>query len=129
MSAPMKGSLTSWICVALTVTLTIYGQIVVKWQVTRWGRLPAGAHEKVVFFVKFFTSPWIVSVILATGFAALCWVAALSHLELSRAYPFTALSFVIVLLLSTAFFGEPLTPAKIVGVGLVVTGLVIGVSL
>jgi drug/metabolite transporter (DMT)-like permease len=125
----MKGGLTAWICVALTVTLTIYGQMIVKWQLTRWGRLPADTHEKAVFFVKFFSSPWIISVLLATGIAALCWVAALSHLELSRAYPFTALSFVIVLLLSSAFFGEPITPAKVLGIGLVVTGLVVGVSL
>ncbi len=125
----MKGGPIAWLCVALTILLTIYGQLVVKWQVLKRGRLPADLHGKVTFFVSFFLSPWVLSVLLATGVAAVSWVAALSQLELSRAYPFTALSFVTVLLLSAAFFGESITFAKLAGVGLVIAGLVVGARL
>jgi multidrug transporter EmrE-like cation transporter len=119
----------AWVYVTSTIVLTIYGQIVVKWQLLHRGHLPPDISSKIAFFVGFFTDPWIISVLIGTAIAALSWVAALSRLELSRAYPFTALSFVIVLVLSSAFFGEPLTPAKVLGIGFVVTGLVVGVSL
>jgi len=125
----MKSGPIAWICVAITISLTIYGQIVVKWQVLQRGRLPADFHDKVTFFVGFFLSPWMLSVLFATGIAAVSWVTALSHLELSRAYPFTALSFVTVSLLSAVFFGEAITLAKVAGVALVITGLIVGAGL
>src|SRR5271163_2281295 len=118
----MKSGLVAWICVAITISLTIYGQLVVKWQILQRGQLPTDFHDKVTFFVSFFLSPWMISVLFATGIAAVSWVIALSHLELSRAYPFTALSFVTVLLLSAVFFGETVTPPKVAGVALVIVG-------
>jgi multidrug transporter EmrE-like cation transporter len=125
----MKSGPIAWICVAITILMTIYGQLIVKWQVLQHGKLPADLHAKVMFFVEFFLSPWMISVLLAVGIAAIAWVAALSHLELSRAYPFTALSFVTVLLLSSVFFDERITIAKVAGVALVIAGLVVGVGL
>jgi multidrug transporter EmrE-like cation transporter len=119
----------SWLCVGLTVVLTIYGQMVVKWQILQRGHLPASLQGKFAFYVSFFLNPWVVSVLLATGVAAVSWVTALSRLELSRAYPFTALSFVTVLLLSGVFFDEAITPAKLAGIALVVAGLVVGAGL
>ena len=44
----------------------------------------------------------------------MAWMAALTHFELSRVYPFVALSFVLVLLLSAIVFGESLTWPKVV---------------
>jgi multidrug transporter EmrE-like cation transporter len=126
---PMKSSIIAWLSVAITIMLTIYGQLVVKWQVLQRGRLPVAFHDKVSYLLRFFLSPWMLSVLFATGVAAVTWVTALSHLELSRAYPFTALSFVTVLLLSAVFFGETITAAKLAGVALVVAGLVVGASL
>jgi multidrug transporter EmrE-like cation transporter len=125
----MKVGPVPWICVAVTIIVTIYGQLVVKWQVLQRGHLPAGLLGKLSFFVSFFTNPWMISVGVSIGIGALTWVAALSRLELSRAYPFTALSFISVLLLSAVFFGETITIAKVSGVLLVITGLVVGASL
>ncbi|HEX3692608.1 MAG TPA: EamA family transporter [Solirubrobacteraceae bacterium] len=115
--------------VASTIALTTYGQIVVKWQVLRQGHLPAGVHGKATFIASLLLNPWVLSA-LAGGFvAALAWMAALSKLEIGRAYPFMALSFVAVLALSAIFFGENVTSAKVAGIALVVAGLVVGNAL
>jgi multidrug transporter EmrE-like cation transporter len=119
----------AWACVATTILFTIYGQIVIKWQVRQRGALPGGLHAKLAFLVHLVADPWVLSALLGGFVAALAWMAALSKLELSRAYPFTALSFVVVLVLSGVFFDEQLTPAKLVGVALVIAGLVVGASL
>jgi multidrug transporter EmrE-like cation transporter len=118
-----------WICVAVTILVTIYGQLVVKWQIMQRGHPPPGLFDKVSFFAAFFTNPWMISVGISIGIGALTWVTALSRLELSKAYPFTALSFISVLLLSAVFFGESITIAKVAGVALVITGLIVGASL
>ena len=121
--------MAAWACVATTILFTIYGQIVVKWQVLRRGSLPGGTHAKLAFLANLLRDPWVLSALFGGFVAALAWMAALSKLELSRAYPFTALSFVMVLVLSGVLFGEQVTPAKIAGVALVIAGLVVGASL
>ncbi len=119
----------SWVYVATTIVLTVYGQIVVKWQVLRHGALPRSLRGKTDFFVHLLLNPWVISVLAAAFIAALSWMAAMSRLPLSRAYPFVGLSFVFILLLSGVFFDEAITAPKIAGVGLIVTGLIVGSSL
>lgn len=119
----------AWVCVATTIGLTVYGQIVVKWQVSRQGALPTTLQGKVEFFVHLLLNPWVISVLAAAFVAALSWMAAVSKLPLSTAYPFVGMSFVLVLLLSGVFFDEPITVPKALGVGLIVAGIIVGSAL
>jgi drug/metabolite transporter (DMT)-like permease len=116
----------SWVYVGLTVSLTLYCQLIVKWQVGEAGALPDGTWNKVEFLLRLAINPWIISVFAVGAVAALSWMAALSRLELSRAYPFIGLSFVLILLSSALFFDEPLTGWKVAGVALIVIGLFVG---
>lgn len=109
-----------------TVLFTVYGQIVVKWQVAKAGALPATLSEKVSFLFGLILNPWIMSGILAGFFALVCWLAAMTKFELSYAYPFMSLAFVFVLILSAVLFHEPLTVAKILGVLLIIAGIIVG---
>jgi drug/metabolite transporter (DMT)-like permease len=115
-----------YLYVATTVLLTVYGQLVVKWQVGHAGDLPAGVSDKMNWVLKLVVTPWVISAFLAAGAAAVCWFLAISHWELSRAYPFMATSFVLVLIGSGLFFSEPITVAKIAGILLIFAGLAVG---
>jgi drug/metabolite transporter (DMT)-like permease len=115
-----------YLYVATTVLLTVYGQLVVKWQVGRAGDLPAGVSDKIGWVLKLVVNPWIISVFVAAAIAAASWFLAISHWELSRAYPFVATSFVLVLLGSAVFFSEPITVAKVAGILLIFAGLAVG---
>ena len=116
----------SWVYVGLTIALTVYGQLIVKWQVGKAGDLPAGLWSKVEFLLRLAVNPWVISVFAAAAVAALSWMAAMTRLELSRAYPFVGLSFVLVLVFSAVFFDESLTAWKVAGVALIVLGLFVG---
>jgi multidrug transporter EmrE-like cation transporter len=118
---------SSWVFVAATVVLTVYGQVIVKWQAVRAGSFPSvGGAERVEYLARFFLTPWVISAFLAAGIAALAWIAALSRLDLSRAYPWMATSFIAVTLLSAWFFDERLGLWKVAGVALIVLGLIVG---
>lgn len=114
------------IYVAVTVLLTVYGQIIVKWQVDEAGAVPDSAAGKAHYVLRLFLQPWVLTALLAAAVAAGSWMLALTRLDLSVAYPFVALSFVLVLLASALLFNEPLTAAKVVGITFVVIGLIIG---
>jgi len=111
--------------VAATVVLTGYGQLVLKWQAS--ARPPAflgfAAHWPPV--VQMLVRPWVLSALLAAFAASVCWMLALTRLELSRAYPFTAATLVLVSLAAVPIFGESLGPVKVAGLALVAIGLIV----
>ncbi len=115
-----------YIYILLTIIFTVYGQLVVKWQVNLAGDFPASYWDKSLFLGKLLINPWVVSAMVATLIAAMSWMAAMTQLQLSQAYPFMGLSFVLILLLSGFFFQEPVTLTKIIGVSLIVVGIAIG---
>ena len=118
--------LAGYVYVLTTVLLTVYGQLIFKWRIDEAGAVPTGSSERLEFVARLAVNPWMVSVILATLAAALTYGAALTRFELSFAYPFMALSFVLVLLLSGWFFHESVTTLKVVGIVLIVAGIAIG---
>lgn len=109
-----------------SILFTVYGQIIVKWQVGKAGALPVSFSERIPFFLNLIFNPWILSGILAGFFALVCWLAAMTKFDLSYAYPFMSLAFVLVLVLSAILFHEPLTAAKILGVILIIAGIIVG---
>lgn len=111
--------------IALTILFTVYGQLVLKWQVSQAGALPVGIGAKVNFMFVLLLNPWIISGFVAAFLASLCWMAAMTKFNLSHAYPFMGLSFVLVLIGSGIFFGEVVTPLKIAGTALIVVGIAV----
>jgi multidrug transporter EmrE-like cation transporter len=118
--------LMGYVYVLATVVLTVYGQLIFKWRIDEAGAFPTGGSERLEYVARLAVNPWIVSVIVATVVASLTYAAALTRFDLSHAYPFMALSFVFVLLLSGWFFHESVTTLKVVGVFLIVAGIAIG---
>jgi multidrug transporter EmrE-like cation transporter len=56
--------------------------------------------------------------------ASVCvWLAALSKAPVSTAYPMLSLGYIVVAAVSVAWLGETLTPAKVLGIALICTGV------
>jgi multidrug transporter EmrE-like cation transporter len=115
-----------YLYIAMTVILTVYGQLILKWQVDRIGNPSGGMEAKLSFFAQALTNPWVLSGLGAAFAASLCWMLALTRLPLSTAYPYTATAFVLVVFAGAWIFSEPLTPQKVLGVFLIVAGLTVG---
>lgn len=111
--------------IALTLFFTVYGQLVLKWQMGQAGPMPAGGLAKLGFLLQQFLNPWIMTGFLAAFAASLAWMGAMTRFDLNYAYPFMSLAFVIVMLLGVAFLGETLNFAKVLGTLLVIGGLVV----
>lgn len=116
----------SYFYVICTILLTVYGQLIIKWQVLQFGALPEGGREKILFLLQLLLTPWVISAFLAALLASVTWMAAMTKLQLSHAYPFMSLAFILVTIFSAWLFHEPITTPKVVGLALVILGLAVG---
>jgi multidrug transporter EmrE-like cation transporter len=114
-----------YIYIVLTILLTAYGQLVLKWRMNSLGELPKALLGKLIFLVKAIFDPYIFSSFFAAFIASLTWMAALSKFDLSFAYPFMSMAFVVVLIASYFMLNEPLNFNKIAGMLFIVMGLII----
>lgn len=113
-----------YVYLALTLLFTAYGQLVLKWQSNLHHR-PLIAGGLSGYLWAMLLNPWVISGLLAAFMASVTWMLALTRFELSQAYPFTAISFVLILIASAVLFSEPLNAGKVVGTLLVVAGVLV----
>ena len=113
----------SAVYIAVTILLTVYGQLALKWHMNRAGEVPSEAIAAVLFLCRQLLSPLVISSFASAFIAGLTWMAAVSRMQLSIAYPFMSLAFPLVALLSAPLFGEQFTPLKGMGTALILLGL------
>lgn len=113
-----------YLYIAITVLLSTYGQLILKWRLNQLGPLPEALWSKLVFLLWSLLDPYILSSFVAAFLASLTWMAALSKFQLSFAYPFMSLSFILVMVASYWFLGEELTILRLAGCLLIVAGVV-----
>jgi drug/metabolite transporter (DMT)-like permease len=100
------------------VVFTVLGQLLIKqgaMQVKDGGSLLATA-----------TNPFIIGGLLSALVAAASWIKALQYYEMSWAYPFMSVSFLLVALLSALVFGEHIKATQWAGLAVVLLGLFVG---
>jgi len=116
----------SYFYILCSILLTVFGQLAIKWQVLKAGAFPDDNGKKIWFLFHLLLNPWVISAFMAALLASVTWMAAMTKLQLSHAYPFMSLAFVLVIFLSALFFHEPLTAPKLIGIALVMLGLIVG---
>lgn len=114
-----------YIFIGCTILFTVYGQLILKFRVSKHGALPPGLTDKLIYMFQLLLDPLVLSGFLAAFIASFFWMAALTKFEISYAYPFMALSYVIVIFLSVYLFNEPFTLNKILGMLFIVFGIII----
>jgi drug/metabolite transporter (DMT)-like permease len=106
---------------ALTVQMFVFvliisaGQILFKMAANSFDR------ENNILRVLLVPEVWVAFVLY--GLATLLWIYILNKHELSKAYPFVSLTFVIVPLLSVIFLKEKLDMYYFIGIGCILLGL------
>ncbi|WP_245727457.1 EamA family transporter [Nitrosovibrio tenuis] len=111
--------------ILLTLLFTVYGQLVLKWQMGKAPGMPDDNIDKILFLLQQFLNPWIMSGFASAFLASLAWMAAMTRFDLNYAYPFMSLAFIIVMLFSVMFLHESLTLQSVTGTVMVVAGLTV----
>ena len=119
-------NIQAYLAVLLTILITAYGQIVIKWQVLQINDFSGSDFSrKVLLLSGLLINPWVISALIAAVIASLSWMAAMTKLDLSQAYPLTALNLVIVSIGGIIFFNEIITINRFIGIGFIILGLLL----
>lgn len=108
-----------------TVLFAVYSQLVMRWQVSTAGPLPPELAGKAGFIAALLLNPWVLSGLAATFLSGVAWMMAMTKFEISYAYPFIGLNFILVPAAGVLLFGEGMNAAKLGGTALVVLGIIV----
>ncbi len=71
------------------------------------------------------TNPWVMGGMFLHVSALVVWLWALSKVDISFAYPFLALGYVLVSAMAWFWLGEELNSMKILGMGIIIIGILV----
>jgi drug/metabolite transporter (DMT)-like permease len=114
----------TWWLILLSVASGVAGQTVIKLGVERPEAVansagPAGLLRTIV------TSPLVLLGLFLYACGALAWIAVLRRMDLSYAYPFLALNFVLITLVSRFFLGEDVPLLRWAGIAVICVGILV----
>jgi drug/metabolite transporter (DMT)-like permease len=117
-----KKMLQYWWLILLSVLCGVGGQTVIKIGVSRPGAAEAAAGflPLVGMIIR---SPLVLAGLVLYGLGALAWIAVLARVDLSVAYPFLALNFILVTLSSQFLLGEKIPGLRWLGVLVICSGI------
>jgi len=109
--------------ILLSVLLGVLGQLLLKHGMTIMGRLDLGATGVWPALWRMATSPYVVGGLLVYMGGTFFWLLALNRVDLSYAYPFASLSYVLIFLSSWLLLREQINPLRLIGMLVICLGV------
>jgi drug/metabolite transporter (DMT)-like permease len=107
-----------------TVILVVVGQLLAKMGMNSIS-FNGQIESLTCFYLRALFSPLIVSGVIIYGFAVFSWLYVLSKVDLSFAYPFLSLTYVLVILSSWLLLGETIPTLRWAGVFFICVGILL----
>lgn len=106
----------------LSVLIATGGQVCFKKGMSIIGEISVDIGYIFAGIIKIITSPFVIFGLIFYAFSTILWLIALSKCDLNYAYPFAALTFILVMLASYLILHEPIPPTRIAGITLICLG-------
>lgn len=101
------------------------GQILLKYGMTITGEVTLVPEHMLAILWRFGTNPFVLGGLALYAGGTIFWLAALSRVDLSYAYPFASLSYIVMLLASWQIFNEQISLLRIAGTIVIGIGILL----
>jgi drug/metabolite transporter (DMT)-like permease len=109
--------------ILISVVAGAAGQILLKRGMSSMGPLTLSAGQFIPLVWRMATNPFVAFGLAVYMGGTLFWLTALSRVDLSYAYPFASLSYVVMLAASWRLFGEDISALRILGSLVIMLGV------
>ena len=113
------------ILLILGILIGTAGQLIMKQGVNALGGVHISPATLPTELLRMFTNPYVLIGLVFAGLSFVLWIAVISNLELSFAYPFVATSYIIILLFGYLIYHENVNLLRIGGVALIGAGVIL----
>ena len=111
--------------ILISVFLSAAGQILLKKGMNSMGPLTLTANQLIGMLWRIATNPYVVIGLTVYVFGTVFWLTALSRVDLSYAYPFASLSYILMLVASWGLFSENISFLRLLGTVVVGIGVLL----
>lgn len=108
-----------------SVALNAAAQLFIRQGMLQFGVVSFEAEQLWRMIWSVFTNCFLLSGMLCYAVSIVLWMVVLSKVNVSLAYPFLSMGYVMTAVLAYFIFGEPLTPQKCIGILVICFGVVI----
>jgi len=115
--------LRPFLILVVAITFSVSGELLLKDGMNKVGTLSFRPSLFLPTLWRAFTTPQIIIGFALAFIAAIFWLAVISRVQLSYAYPMLSLSYVIVLFASWLLLGESLSLTRLIGVFIICSGV------
>lgn len=117
--------LKSVLLILFSISLAIGGQFLLKSGMNQVGRIGSGdaVYYKAMIFKTFF-HPYVIIGLALYAISAVSWLIVLSRVNLSFAYPFAGLGYVITMFIAWRFLNEPISIMRFIGAVFICLGVI-----
>ncbi|HVI89799.1 MAG TPA: hypothetical protein VM659_15940 [Dongiaceae bacterium] len=105
------------------VSANALAQLLLRWA-AKQGLAPAGGWT-IASFIEVLFRPGIIGGLACYALSVVIWVTVLSRAEVSFAYPFLGIGFVLVTFASAFLLGEAISAQRIAGTALIALGVAV----
>ena len=107
------------------VFLNALAQIFIRQGMLKLGSVSFNMEQIWNMALSVFTNMYLLSGMFSYGISIILWMIVLSKVNVSLAYPFLSVGYVVTAVLAYLIFKEPLTVQKIFGIAIICLGVVI----
>jgi drug/metabolite transporter (DMT)-like permease len=119
------GMQTAILYILISVLFSTVGQLLLKSGMNSVGSITLNFNQLFSTLWRMAINPGVFFGLVIYLVGTVFWLAALSRVDLSYAYPFASLSYVVMLAASWAMFDEKITLARIIGTIVICVGVLL----
>ena len=118
-------NLPTFSLVVTGVLLNAMAQLALKASVRDTGAIELSAAAALPTALKLSAEPWLWFGLTCYVVSVVVWILALSRVDVSIAYPMLSLGYIVSAVAAWAWLGEDMNPAKVLGIGIIILGVLV----
>ena len=108
-----------------SVSLNAFAQLFIRKGMLKIGEISFNFEQIVKMVLAVFTNIYLLAGMFSYGISIILWMVVLSKVNVSLAYPFLSIGYIITTVLAYLFFNEPITFQKVLGIIIICIGVFI----
>jgi multidrug transporter EmrE-like cation transporter len=116
----------SIILILVSISIAVGGQLLLKIGLNKIGSISVNSFSSLgQLFLGIIKSPLVLTGLFCYVISAAIWLVVLSAVDLSFAYPFIGLTYVLILIISKFVLKEDVNPIRWIGAAVITAGVIL----